>query len=368
MLLYLFYLLVFSIKGNIVKLPFKQIDDSYKVKFGMGNPPSPKYFDLDMKINITWVGDNYYIESNSTKKHENGKYSFFQGKSNIDYTIVSDNLIFENEQLEIDSFYLVHFSGCFLKYDTLSLSYKFDDIRTSLVYNLYNKNIIEHPSFGISHGGQNSGYLYFGGFPKEFIINKDSASCFVNPNEYTWSCKVDQVIIGESLVFQESKYSYFQSSSTRIIAPKSFFNLLEKEFFSKHEECFEREYSNVITYHCSFEKAKLFPDISFVFENKMITLNYHDLITIYTNIVIFSIGKMRFDSQEDETWIFGQPFLKKYPSLFDHSEGKVTFFSRTPFRTVDSIKKSNGIYLTKIILLILLPSIGFLLWVKYIQK
>ena len=31
--IYLFYFLTFSIYGKIVKLPFKQIDDSYKVKF-----------------------------------------------------------------------------------------------------------------------------------------------------------------------------------------------------------------------------------------------------------------------------------------------------------------------------------------------
>ena len=364
MLIYLFYFLAFSINGKIVKLPFKQIDDSYKVKFNIGNPPSTKYFNLDMKINITWVGDNYYFESNSTKKHEKGKYSFFLGKSNLEYTIVSDNLFLEHEQLHIDSFYLVHFSNYFLKYDTLSLSYKFDDIRTSLVYNLFNNSIIDLPSFGISHEGRKSGYLYFGGFPKEFINNKDSASCFVNPTEYTWSCKVDKVMIGESVIYKESKYSYFQSSSTKIIAPKSFFHLLEEEFFSKHEECFEREYLNVITYHCALEKAKQFPAISFVFENKMITLNYRDLITIYTNIVIFSIGKVKND-QENDIWIFGQPFLRKYPSLFEHSEGKVTFFSPTPFRTIGPIKNTNGIFLIKIILLILLSSIGFLFWIKY---
>lgn len=364
--MFMLLLLIKLIDSKIIRLKYERVADSLNVRFSLAGSNIQKYFELDMKINMTWTGLTYYNEEPSTKHYHYGVISEFLKHENVQYQLISDTLKFEEDQGVLDEFFIIHMKASFYEYDTMTLSYQFFDNRTSLVWNLYKKKMIEHFQFGLLHKNDKGGYLYIGGFPKEITDNKYHSSCSVNKNAYTWSCSFQYALINNKTIYKNSSPSYFQTSQSRLLVPHDFFELLKKEFFNIYEEqkyCHYSEIFKIAYYMCTEEVTKMFPNITLIIEDKEYSFSYHELTENYGGMYRFFLT---INQDEPKQWVLGQLFLKKYPSLFDYEEGKVIMYSDVPFKTV-IIKESSNILLRLILMTLglCLLDLFFLLIYKY---
>lgn len=365
--MFMLLILIKVIYSKIIRLKYERVVDSLNVRLSLAASERLKYFELEMEINMTWTGEAYYNESPSSKRYHSGVIPQFLNHSNVQYQLISDSLKLEDDQGELDEFYFIHMKESFFEYDTLALTYKFFDNRTSLVWNLYHQGMVDDFRFGLIQINEKIGYLYIGGFPRDITEHKYNSSCFINKNGYTWSCDLQYALINNNTIYKNNNPSYFQTSQSRLLVPLDFFEIIKKEFFNKYEEqkyCHYSEISRICYFMCTEEVVKTFPNITIVFEEKGYTFTYSELAENFGGMYRFFLAT---DKDKPNQWVIGQLFMKKYPSLFDYEKGEVTMYSDYPFQSIIINEKNNLILLRLIIvtLILSLSNMFYLLSFKY---
>lgn len=231
----------------------------------------------------------------------------------------------------------------------MGFSAKVTDPNRSIVYMLYEKGTINHLSFAflVSQPIQYSDItMYFGGVPKEVLSNKIKGSCKVNNSKLTWSCQLNNIIIGNVTnplhVISNNDYSYFNTIHQEIYTPEWFFNetienLYLKEPISKGA-CKIKIIEGITSYLCNYEVVNTLNDISFQFDDYVYNIDKHYLFDCrsYSNSCMLLLQKR---SNIKDYWVIGITFMKNFDMEFDYEDQEVRLYTSNNSKFNSSIIK-----------------------------
>lgn len=207
---------------------------------------------------------------------------------------------------------------------------------TSIVHNLYKQGNITHLSFAFfvsEHKSYSDGTLYFGGVPSLAIVNKQKGSCKVNNVHSTWSCQLNNIIIGNvtqpTFMIHNSNYSYFNPIHGEIYIPEWFFtNVVEmiilKEFI-RNGTCVIRRKNDVSLYACDYNVIEKISDISFQFDEFVFHVDKYMFFNC--DVVFKCTFLLQTHLAVKDHWVFGTMFMRNYDMEFDYEDKEIRFYT-----------------------------------------
>ena len=346
-----------SIKVNDKYYEFHITLDRYATYLKLdGYSESNKDYSLDyIGISKAQLSKTSFTFLENNKKNNTVKdFSFFNVKEMADVTTyVRESNLYAEEVNEIG---LNIYKGT--KLDNIEIEeeknngYEIEQ-KTNLIEQLKSQKIITSSFFMVNYDDKNEekGNIFIGGFPSEysekyFIYNNIS----FYQNYPSWKITFSKIKYGSG-DFNLILYGDFSLDLGFIqanIAAASYFDF---KFFMKYDQCGEGDTGEYIYKYCRGEDIiSQFETISFYLESynnqtedKILTFNYKDLFVkspnddrYYFQIVF---------GRSNKEWIFGRPFFKKYPTVFDLEKKTVGFYTQSEdykdFSTSKNTKKAR---------------------------
>ena len=354
--------------AKMISQPFLDSFGIPSSRIDIGDPPQKKYLDLDMEVQYNWMNDRNYDANLSTTLLTHEKKIIKIQHSTEDAVALEDKFYFPNEKESLIHFhfYYIHNTFAFTG-GCLSLTYKHENQKYSLVHQLYKHKLIDNLSFSITGGAQEKGLITFGGISDDVIIrNKYTGYCKVKEELY-WSCDLHSISNGEYIYY--NNYSMmFQSGESDFRIPKDFFEFIKNTIFKKYldnNECALVKFTMDYVIRCRKEVLDTLPPFKFHIGNYLIEIPHEILFTD-----MFESKQLRFFQprlNQEQLWIIGMPFFKSNDVLLSYENKTVTFYSNNTITYI-----SNAIEIQKIITVleggVLLAFSLFLFLLQYMKK
>lgn len=327
-LLLVYFYPIFCDEGKIIEVDYLDILGGYitMLSFNKGKEPSIFYLDLSSNISLTCekVTSNANMKSDNPieipttfkvkdkqlkAKIVNFKFEFYPSKGTV-----SDLPFYSLES---------HYGPT---KNTLGLAYKFNDENYSLLHNLKKRNIIDRAAFGFGYLKEPVGKVLLGGFPTKLTEGRSVSHCQVDQGHSAWGCSLRYVLMGEFKYPVKKGYVSFHANASKIFAPQKFIAALKKNIFQdliKKKICNSTLFMDW-NFECDCKSLHLFPDITFVIEDKKYILEKNE---VFYHLA-FSCFFIIVESPTNE-WVIGTSFLKKYLTLFDYENSTISFYSES---------------------------------------
>ena len=359
-------------KDKIIYIPIILNFNAYFSNIYIGDPPQKLLLPLDQELQITWADTIHYKKEDSLSSKDINKTKLSFRKVNLFGNTISDKISFINNDIDInynnnstnnitiDDFWFVVI-GNSRGYDSrvggIGLSYIFSYEEYSLIHHFKKNNIINYLSYGfippslIINNNLNEsninkeGFIFFGGLPKKYILNKYRYNCKVTEKYNFWSCNLPYIFFGEityysnpnnTLFFENNNYAYFNGAERRILAPEDFMSFLKHNYFKDeiiNGTCKYYLYGMNYVFDCFCNIINIFPNITFIFDNYQYKFTSEELFDYYGG------GKCLFLIQGNHlrknNFVFGVPFLNKFISNFDYETKYITFYSENKINEID---------------------------------
>lgn len=363
LLVYFFSNCLILTQEDIKSIEYSSVLGYVNLEVLLGNPVKRKYFEADMENNLTYVGNNFYHQSNSKLIHSEGQCSH-EGVSNLSYYLYSDRIRLDDvRDKQFDNFYFYFFNKSFYQFDSISFALQIEDERTSLIHQLYTNDIIDNKQFGFIRDGKNSnGHLYLGGFPTEKVNGLNAVEIKVNPNRQRWGNIIEKIKFRNNKEYISGEYGYF-TTKIGISAPLRFFDYLEFDLFLDYfnnGSCMRTSYQNKKNiFECDCEIFKQTMNLTFVIDNKYINVDesllFHPTLT--------NKCRLKIDENKSENvWKIGFNFLEENPTLFNYETKSMTIYSKAFY---PENKRESIFILTIFFISTNAIMIGFLLLYKW---
>ena len=252
-------------------------------------------------------------------------------------------------------------------------------------YNFINElkriGIIKDYYFTIKYTENNKGNIIFGDLPHNYDSNyneKNYLHTYADFSEYdlTWKIKFDIVYIAEKekafnrTEVEQFAYGYFRVEKNIIEGTEKYRQQLLKTFM--HEQidknlCFELISDIYYSYYCKKE-ADISKMENIYFYNKDIDtleLTYKDLFYYneYDGYQYFLVVFSTDTEDQDEFWILGEPFFKKYQFIFNKDSKSIGRYTSIDNKNIEEnwLKKNKTYIILIVILVIMLLVIGSLI-------
>jgi len=210
----------------------------------------------------------------------------------------------------------------------------------NLFNNLKNKQIINLNLFSFIYKNDNEGELVLGKYPHELGYNydKNSLISFKGYNSKNWEFSFDSIKVGTFEIGYSHEIDF--TMAPVIIAPRVFRKKIKELFFGKlfnESKCFkEKKYDEKEEmyiehyYYCDINQNidySQFPSIKFEFNNPNVIfeLTYKDLFKEINGKIYLTIILKKYD---DDKWILGDIFLKKYNLIFNNDKKEIGFYTK----------------------------------------
>lgn len=343
-------------KEKILQLFYSPIIDTFATTVFFGSKNQKQFKRINLCKPYTW------FTKESFDKNESTSYNYIQTITlNFSFTSAvaeqaTETVFVDRKSITNFPFYLIDNSEYFtIRYGSLGLAHIFDNSSYSLIHQLYNQQYISKLSFGFQPTTKSNGYFYIGGLPSVTKNNTHTAYCKAKHNDINWSCSLTKVYFDHyyphnntniTHVFPNDNYSYFQSSESKIFAPKDFINYLSETLFKtllEKQDCFYENAPQFGMIYCSFIQFN-FSMVNFVFDSHSYKIDINDLFYCQNKRCEFDILSNKWNAN---SWIFGTSFLKHFSSEFDYEKHKISFYSPSEFAYVgvNHIKQSISILL-----------------------
>ena len=221
----------------------------------------------------------------------------------------------------------------------------------NLLNNLKNKNIINLNLFSFIYKNDNEGDLLLGSYPHESGYNykKENLFVFKGYNSKNWVFSFDSIKVGNFEIGYSHEIDF--TMTPIIIAPRVYRKKIKELFFKKlfnESKCFkEKKYDEIEEmytehyYYCDINQKidySEFPSIKFGFNNPKITfeLTYKDLFKEINGKNYLTVILKKYD---DEQWVLGDIFLKKYTLVFDNDKKEIAYYIKK--ESINIIKQIN---------------------------
>ena len=287
---------------------------------------------------LTLQGDgNYFINYQKFKRDIIEKDTFtFRGET------IGRTLVYKEMKIgDISTKLLFYFIPTYASPFGLSLSLGVKNESSSLLHTLYKEKKISNLKFGFYFPPSTplNGTLYIGGIDANLIKNTRSSQC--RSNETYWGCKLHKITFNSnnSLVFENTFVSFFQSEYHPIYCPIEFLEYIKQNFL---KDLFE---SDICRYHDFGSSSKYtqircqnltsvynaLPEyLNFDFGGNLLRIPMINLTNSFTEIgkdyVVINMFFAERDVRNDQ-WNFGMNFFINFVTLFDYEEKTVTFYS-----------------------------------------
>lgn len=319
---------------------------------------SIKQVELDMTNQYLCVYDYKHLDNDTFN-------------SNVTLPIYNENINFSlsyttievGHEVVVNVFPVFTFQNTSLmKFDSFPLAHHYFNTSHSIIHSLYNKKYIENRSFGL-YFNLLSGYLFFGGIPKEFIDEFHYSHQFkvMSKDQLSWTIDIKKVQFNGTTI-KINNNVMLQSNIKYIKAPESFLYQLADTVFKdyiKTNACIFHKETLTKYFQCSCEEIINFPNFKFTLGDIEIEFKSNEMFFNNDFVCPFMIES---SSIYQNQWVFGLTFLQRYVSYFDIDNDMITLYSKTEFKIVSNDKLKYFIGLNIFINLI---SFIILLYMKF---
>jgi hypothetical protein len=239
------------------------------------------------------------------------------------------------------------------------------DDKRNLIFNLYDKKLIENISFYFNFNGNNKNELIIGGNPHILEKEKFNTHTFkiiksIEKRNSKWYTQFN-ISLGKNNISEHHFDTSFNPNLNGIISPSGFFQRkINDTIFSKfiiEKKCIEDSYLNYyIFYHCEKDTKLNFENLENIyFENKELNytfeIEHKKLFEEYNNRLYYLVI---FGGETIIEWTLGKPFLENYTTVFTFDKIESYIQSNTiGFEIPLNNKNNNKSYIIWIILAIL---------------
>ena len=221
-------------------------------------------------------------------------------------------------------------------------------------------DIISNYQWILNYTSENEGMLILGGNLSELITNFDERKLYstyssMGGASFPWMVKISKIECGENnytINFMEIN-GEFDNDCSLIIGSHSYMNYVENNFFNKYKNiCFRNLINygtnnyNYYVFECDKQKfgkndINNFTSLSFRFRNSenKFTFMGKDLF-METNYKFFF--RIIFSFSWKDSWIFGKPFFKKFPTSIDY-EKKIIYIYNNNEIEGNEVEPDNNI-------------------------
>lgn len=276
---------------------------------------------------------------NNNKNITVNDFSIFNVKKMSDVTkFQRETNFYAEEENEIGlNIYKGNKNGEVENNEEINNGYKVEE-QSNLIEQLKSQKIISSKTFMVKYDNKNEekGNIIIGGFPNEyseknFIYNNIS----FYQNYPSWKIAFSQIKYGGG-DFNLILYGDFSLNLGFIQASVASASYFDYKFFMKYEQCGEADTGDYIYKYCKGEDIiSKFETLSFYLPNSnnqtkenILKFDYKDLFIKASNDSDIYYFQIVFGRTNKE-WIFGRPFFKKYPTVFDQEKKIVGFYSQS---------------------------------------
>ena len=353
---------------KIVFIQYIKIMKALAFAINIGEPCQKAYLEIDLTIDYTWVTNFCYNPKNSDSVIMNSDYSI----KGTECKLIRDKILFGGEndkKYQIDDFAVVNIQFDALREsEAIGLGFKGDNnIGSNIVYAMYNNGLIERKNFAFVPYTLHHGDLYFGDIPQSVIEkNKLKYKMITKVNEEfdTWNVNISHIVFTNGTnvmsVYENEYYSYFITKKKEIYAPIKFMMFVKdnvmKEFYEKGICLGYALDSSNRDFICNNEIVKMFPNISFVIENKMFMFTAEEM---FTREGSYSYLNIMTNNDNVNQFIIGSDFMMKFVTQFDYDQKSIAFYSDTEFNTFRMINTKGIKIIYTIVIIMLIITILF---------
>lgn len=173
--------------------------------------------------------------------------------------------------------------------------------------------------------------LIIGGYDLDTYSNGDSVKYYnVVNNTGLWSIKLDKITCKDTEIDLDAEYVVLDSRHSKIVGPKKTI----KKLFDRFEAMYGcgYYYSRMVCDCSEIYTIVKFPSITFEIDGDSYTMTENDYFKKTSKTCY-----LMFESADIDYWIFGQPFLRNYYSIYDYDNQTVGLVKATSSRfTVDT--------------------------------
>ena len=242
-------------------------------------------------------------------------------------------------------------------------------VREQVLINQLKKNkLIKNNCFFINfdNKNENKGEIIIGNYPHEYDKNYNEKylhNTKVSDNNNNWKIIIDKVL-WKNVSLSKVNQAKFLLDSGVIFGTDQLKEEIEVFFYQYQSICQLKIYykDSHIYFVCNKDfDIKTFPEISFYSKdlNYTFILNYNDLFIKKEDFYYLLIV---FGDYQNDIWILGKPFLKKYNIIFDIDKKVVSYYSENAIKGKGS---KILIWLIIFILAFIIGSLGYLIYKKY---
>lgn len=399
-------LLIFCINNNIIKIPFFEEEKSTIEDYIFNNKliTNIKIGTPFQIIPATITFETYYFLISNT---ENTKYKKLDSKTyhetlkDFSYITFFDKIfegMYSTEKFEFNnennknitsylSYYLIekHNNRLNLNSASIGLHYRYFNLKeyeANLLFQLKENNIINLNifSFHFNNNNNNKGELIIGKIPHEinnfFNINSYKYTFIEDiKNDFCYGISFENIFFGNFSNYKSEKETFkaeFNIDINGFIGSNKYKNFVNENFFDNYlklNKCFIKNISynnnNYIQYYCNKEIDIKNNILNINFYNKILNSTFEiDYEILWKEIDNFYYFLMIFND-ENNFWVFGLPFFKKYLIVFD-IERKLLGFYLNNENINFNINNNKYYYYSNILIFILTLFIIFLLF--FIKK
>ena len=360
---------ILNFKSNLHKdIIYTLYDNILLTDINIGSPKSQKisfriYLTRQSMITLEKFYNSNLSESYSSNPLEQGNYyeiDYYNGTKAKEKIFFN---LFDNKKiLEVNDFVFINAIKISktIDYNILGLTIPdFNDIHnifeSNLILQLKKKDIINNYIMTIDYKNDNEGNIIIGKYPYEYdnkLYNeknyRETNSVFFKSN-MMYGLKFN-IEYNNKLLYDDSISIQFILEEGLIKGSYKFLEILENNFFNQsNNNCFRDNFGNLnnfIFWYCNKNvNFKNFKEIKII--NKELKYNFildhNDLFYKFNNGYYYFL---MYFIKNDDRWIFGNTFLKKYKFTFNQDSKTIGL----------AIKKKNNnkinIYLILIIFLI----------------
>ena len=354
-----FLLCFFTAYGEkILPVKIKCVYNSCQSQFLIMDSEKPLTIIYDMEIDYTYLYKDIFKKE---QKFNNETATIGLKGTVYTGTTLNNDFIFTgiNQHVNLTNFLFIIIPerGLVTNTGSIGLNYKIYSDQYSFLHQLKKFGYIEHLSFGFNKlfdNGQES-EIYFGGVPENIIKNKNKAIIHVNENYTHWGFNLSSFYFGEhQFPFDNDKYAFINVENDRVFAPleavEHIINTAFKEYI-ENQICVYSKKKNRLYVNCKCSKIHDFPSMTFIIDKHLIEIPGEDLFHPVTsdNNCLFLVQRNYLEGKEN-TWFFGNKFLKTLVSEFNYEDKAIYLYSDKPIEVCREL--INNYTHSKVVLII----------------
>ena len=232
----------------------------------------------------------------------------------------------------------------------------------NFIINLHKNNYIKHQIFSINFFNENKGEIMIGNTPDNYsnldIDTYKYSYVPVNDDGYSWGFRDLVSYLNNKRINIKSEYAEFQIESNIINPVNNYIQKINETLFNnltKENKCIFVNTNNYFHfYHCDKDiNIANFPII------KIYQKEFNYTFELTPNELFEDIGDRKyflvnFYNNDDNKWILGKPFLKKYNFTYNFDSKTVGLFFGSKEKNVNKDEEFNKVWIFVIICAIII--------------